>query len=40
MFPDLDEDAMPTCSIQGVHPPILSIVGGIEVYEAVNVFNR
>ena len=24
-------------SIQGVHPPILSIVGGIEVYEAVDV---
>jgi len=37
MFPTLDEDAMPTCSIQGVHPPILSIVGGIEVYEAVDV---
>jgi len=37
MFPALDEDAMPTCSIQGVHPPILSIVGGLEVYEAVNV---
>jgi adenylyltransferase/sulfurtransferase len=37
MFPALDEDAMPTCSIQGVHPPILSIVGGIEVYEAVDV---
>ena len=37
MFPALDEDAMPTCSIQGVHPPILSIIGGIEVYEAVDV---
>ena len=37
MFPDLDEDAMPTCSIQGVHPSILSVVGGIEVYEAVDI---
>jgi len=37
MFPALDEDSMPTCSIEGVHPPILSIVGGIEVAEAVKV---
>ena len=37
MFPSLDEDAMPTCSIQGVHPSILSVVGGIEVHEAVDV---
>ena len=37
MFPDLDEDAMPTCSIEGVHPSILSIVGGIQVAEAVRV---
>ena len=37
MFPALDEDAMPTCSIQGVHPSILSVVGGIEVHEAVDV---
>ena len=28
---------MPTCSIEGVHPSILSIVGGIEVAEAVKV---
>ena len=35
MFPALDEDTMPTCSIEGVHPSILSIVGGIEVSEAV-----
>ncbi len=35
MFPALDEDSMPTCSIEGVHPAILSIVGGIEVAEAV-----
>ncbi len=37
MFPELDEDTMPTCSIEGVHPSILSIVGGIEVSEAVKV---
>ncbi len=37
MFPALDEDSMPTCSIEGVHPPILSIIGGIEVAEAVKV---
>lgn len=35
VFPDLNEDSMPTCSIEGVHPSILSIVGGIEVAEAV-----
>ncbi len=35
MFPELDESTMPTCSIEGVHPPILSIVGAIEVAEAV-----
>jgi len=33
----LDEDSMPTCSIEGVHPSILSIVGGIEVAEAVRI---
>ncbi|MFM7862278.1 MAG: ThiF family adenylyltransferase [Candidatus Nitrosotenuis sp.] len=37
MFPELDEDSMPTCSIEGVHPSILSIVGGIEVSEAVKI---
>ena len=37
MFPALDEDAMPTCSIEGVHPSILSIIGGIEVSEAVKI---
>jgi len=26
LFPALDEDSMPTCSIEGVHPSILSIV--------------
>jgi adenylyltransferase/sulfurtransferase len=28
---------MPTCSTEGVHPSILSIVGGIEVAEAVKI---
>ena len=37
MFPSLDEEAMPTCSIEGVHPSVLSVVGGIEVAEAVRV---
>jgi len=37
LFPALDEDSLPTCSIEGVHPSILSIVGGIEVSEAVKV---
>ena len=37
MFPDLNEDNMPTCSIEGVHPSILSLVGGIEVAEAVKI---
>jgi adenylyltransferase/sulfurtransferase len=37
MFPDLDEDSMPTCSIEGVHPSILSIIGGIEVAEAIKI---
>ncbi len=37
MFPALDEDSMSTCSIEGVHPSILSIIGGIEVAEAVKI---
>lgn len=37
MFPELDEESMPTCSIEGVHPAVLSIVGGIEVAEAVKI---
>lgn len=37
MFPRLDEESMPTCSIEGVHPPILSIVGGIEASEAAKI---
>ncbi|MGI0082465.1 MAG: HesA/MoeB/ThiF family protein, partial [Nitrosopumilaceae archaeon] len=37
IFPALDEDSMPTCSTEGVHPSILSIIGGIEVAEAVKI---
>ena len=37
MFPALDEDSMPTCSIEGVHPSILSIIGAIQVAEAVKI---
>ena len=37
IFPALDEDSMPTCSIEGVHPSILSIISGIEVAEAVKI---
>jgi len=37
LFPALDEDSMPPCSIEGVHPSILSIIGGIEVSEAVKI---
>ena len=37
LFAALDEDSMPTCSIEGVHPSILSIIGGIEVSEAVKI---
>ena len=33
MFPALDEDDMPTCSTEGVHPSILYLVGGIQVSE-------
>ena len=37
LFPSLDENSMPTCSTEGVHPSILSIIGGIEVAEAVKI---
>ena len=40
LFPALDEDSMPTCSIEGVHPSILSIIGGIEVAETVKVITE
>ena len=37
VFPALVEDAMPTCSIEGVNPAILSVIGGIETAEAVKI---
>jgi adenylyltransferase/sulfurtransferase len=37
LFPALDENSMPTCSTEGVHPSILSIIGGIEVAEAIKI---
>jgi molybdopterin/thiamine biosynthesis adenylyltransferase/molybdopterin converting factor small subunit len=37
MFPELDEDDMPTCSTEGVHPSILYVVAGIQVSEAVKI---
>ncbi len=37
VFPALEEGSMPTCSIEGVHPAVLSIVAGVEVAEAVKV---
>ena len=39
IFPELNDDTMPTCSLEGVHPSILSIIGGIEVAEAVKIIN-
>jgi adenylyltransferase/sulfurtransferase len=35
IFPALNEDEMPACSTEGVHPSILYLVGGIQVSEAV-----
>src|SRR5215207_1954857 len=35
MFPELEEDEMPTCSTEGVHPSILYLVSGIQVSEAI-----
>ncbi|MYB30674.1 MAG: HesA/MoeB/ThiF family protein [Cenarchaeum sp. SB0663_bin_5] len=36
-FPGLDEDQMPSCGIEGVNPAILSVIGGMEVAEAVRI---
>src|SRR5919112_3907590 len=35
MFPELNEEEMPACSTEGVHPSILYLVSGIQVSEAV-----
>jgi molybdopterin-synthase adenylyltransferase len=37
IFPELEEDEMPTCSTEGVHPSILYLVSGIQVSEAVKI---
>jgi adenylyltransferase/sulfurtransferase len=37
IFPSLVEEEMPTCSTEGVHPSILSIISAIEVSEAVKI---
>ncbi len=34
-FPGLDDDMIPSCGIEGVHPAILGIIGNIEVAEAI-----
>ena len=36
-FPGLDDDQMPSCGIEGVNPAILSVIGGMEVAEAVRI---
>ena len=37
IFPDWNENTMPTYSIEGVHPSILLLVGRIQVTEAVKI---
>ncbi len=37
IFPELSDDEMPTCSIEGVHPSVLYIVSAIQVAEAVRI---
>jgi adenylyltransferase/sulfurtransferase len=37
IFPALNEDDMPACSTEGVHPSILYIVSGVQVSEAVKI---
>ena len=37
MFPALNEDDMPSCSTEGVHPSVLYLVGGIQVSEAIKI---
>ncbi len=37
IFPELSDDEMPTCSIEGVHPSILYIVSAVQVSEAVRI---
>jgi molybdopterin-synthase adenylyltransferase len=37
MFPELNEEEMPACSTEGVHPSLLYLVAGIQVSEAVKI---
>ncbi|MDQ3727109.1 MAG: ThiF family adenylyltransferase, partial [Thermoproteota archaeon] len=37
MFPELNEEEMPACSTEGVHPSILYLVAGIQVSETVKI---
>ncbi|GBC74176.1 putative adenylyltransferase/sulfurtransferase MoeZ [archaeon HR05] len=37
IFPELSDDEMPTCSIEGVHPSILYMVSAVQVSEAVRI---
>lgn len=39
VFGTVDDGAMPKCSTTGVHPSILSIIGGIEAAEAVAILS-
>lgn len=36
-FPGMTDDEMPSCGIEGVNPAILSVIGGLEVSEAVRI---
>jgi len=37
IFPELNEEEMPACSTEGVHPSILYLVAGIQVSETVKI---
>jgi adenylyltransferase/sulfurtransferase len=37
MFPELNEEEMPACSTEGVHPSILYLVAGVQVSEAIKI---
>lgn len=37
IFPSLDDNEMPTCSTEGIHPSVLSVIAGVEVSEAIKI---
>jgi len=37
-YGNLDDESLPTCSVAGVHPSILSLIASIEVSEATRIF--